>query len=164
MSLERLESNVSTDDLWASAAWASLCWQYSDREQVEYYGQRIANAVAGERISIGDLRARVAGLNQLDRQANEVVSADDTAILETSDLLELVALRLCHGAALYGLGQVRSRSRLQSYKLDYRRRVRLLQDQRGHGMGQLESRDLGLEILVLGDYAGKLDERNGGAS
>ena len=163
MSLERLESRVSADDLWAAAARDALCWQYEEHKQVEYYGQRIANAVACGRMSVDNLRTRVAGLNQLDRRASEIVS-DDRAMLEVSDLLELVALRLCHGAALYGLGQIRSRSRLQSYRLDYHRRVRLSQDQRGYGMGQLELRDLGLEILVLGDYAGKLDERNGGAS
>lgn len=161
MSNERiLDSVVARDHVWQEAAEAVLSWDFEASERVEHYGRMIANAVVCGQVDIGDLRTKIGELNLLDREVVELSEQNGSSLVfEETDLVEVMARRLCHGAARYGLDQVRSKRRLQLYTMDYRRKQRQLEERRGD-LCCAEYNSLGLEILVLGNYAGKLEEND----
>lgn len=138
-----LADAASLDRRWSEAA-AELSWEGWDvAMQAEYYGLRIADAAARGELAVSDLRDFVTWANDLDRDAVEV-SGGDIEVLDGADYREALARRIAHHSGRTALQLVHTSDRLDTHRIQYRRRVARLHDSRNVGLFRLEAHDLGL--------------------
>src|SRR5689334_14783759 len=103
MSIERqLDDVAMAKDLWSEAVQEMFEADWSIKEQADYYGQALADAVVAGAMDIADLRDLANQANDLDKEAFEK-SNGDIEQLDTADYFEASARRIANKSGGVGL-------------------------------------------------------------
>lgn len=132
------------DELWGEAAIEMLKEDWDTRDQADFYGLGLADAVAMGDMSIDALRSLSIHMNILDKEVVEK-SEGDLERLGDADYFEAIARRIGNQATSSALEMVKSKDLRRSHLRDYMRRLGLPWDFGRNasmpGMGRQEGRD-----------------------
>lgn len=147
MTNERLLNDVvSHEERWAETLTGIIQDQWSFKEQVEYFGIRIADAVVLGRTSLERVSRQLSDASGLWQEA--ILASDgNIASLREEDSAEALARELAYSCLRNGKNQVKDERRRRLHLAGYQARVSLLNSMANTGLGRLEARDLGLDNL-----------------
>jgi hypothetical protein len=102
----KLEDCMVLEGYWCSTAIKIAIFNADMTEQVEYFSERLVDAVCFGATEVNELRGGVSWANALDKEAVELLNSEDEILL--ADRVEATARRLVHHAGRIALQQVKT--------------------------------------------------------
>lgn len=144
----QLELIVSYDERWNEAVHGALLLGWDWREQVEYWGVRIADAVVVGRTTLERVSQQLSDASRLHREAQGLVyMSGGLENLATDDWAEAIVRAMKYQSFRDGKNRVKTERHYRRHLAQYQGRVTMLHSMANTGLGRLERRDLGLDDL-----------------